>query len=223
MMKFEKQIVKEIICSKPQTIVKPREFFMAWSGVLTLAYQGFTPTLLDVKKELVQKISGIKPENPGSKWPKTTLGVLRDGEKLSLDDLCLLRKICDKFNTEINKKKFVFNIDQLQVVVFQCRTIEKRLVTYQIDLNPNEFDDNDPPERHIEDVNETMKQFSDSRLKEYWSDVSRPGNRESHYRMPHIESTLIYDLPDSKDQPSYIEDFIKEPAQSSVLCNLIWR
>ena len=95
-------------------------------------------------------------------------------------------------------------------MVFQCRSLEKRLATYQINLNPNEFDDNDPPKWHVEEVNEIMNQFSESCLEKYWMDVSRQGNRESHYRISHIESTLIYDLPSPKDQPPYIKNFIEE-------------
>ena len=119
-MKFEKGIVKEVVEIKPRTIVKPQEFFISWSGVPTLAYQGFTKPLLDIKNELERRISGIKPENPGSKWPKTTLGALRDDKQLSLDDLFVLRKICDELNGVVSEKNIVFNINTLQLWSFNA-------------------------------------------------------------------------------------------------------
>lgn len=38
--------------------------------------------------------SGLPPENPGSRWPKTTLGCLRDGARLAPDQLAALNRIC---------------------------------------------------------------------------------------------------------------------------------
>ena len=51
-----------------------------------------------------------------------------------------------------------------------------------------------------------MRQFSSNRLRKYWPDLLRDGNRESHYRVDHIEATLVFDLGTS--QPSYLDDFI---------------
>lgn len=212
MLVMEFEIVKQVVESKPRTAVKPREFFIAWSGVPTLAYQGFTKPLLDIKKELEQRIPGIKPENPGSKWPKTTLGALRDDRQLSWEDLKKLREICTKLNEGIENVPITLDIDQLEVVIFQCRSLEKRLITYPIKLDDSErYDDDEEEEEHMKnDVDKVMEQFSEARLAEYWPDVSRPGNRESHYRMLHIESTLIYDLPLQRINLLNIKDFIEE-------------
>ncbi|TKJ43355.1 hypothetical protein CEE36_04805 [candidate division TA06 bacterium B3_TA06] len=210
MLVMEFEIVKQVVESKPRTAVKPREFFIAWSGVSTLAYQGFTRPLLGIKRELEQKIPGIKPENPGSKWPKTTLGALRDDRQLSWVDLNILRDICNNLNQQIDGSKIILPIHQLEVVIFQCRSLEKRLITYPIELNSKEYDEEVNGQHKENDVDKVMDQFHETRLAGYWSDVSRPGNRESHYRMLHIESTLIYDLPPPKNQPTYIDTFIEE-------------
>ena len=36
----------------------------------------------------------LKPENPGSKWPKVSLAALRDGKRLSFEQLLKLKRIC---------------------------------------------------------------------------------------------------------------------------------
>jgi hypothetical protein len=109
-------------------LVRPREFFIAWQGVPTLAYEGFTETLLSIKQELKTQIPGLIIENPGSLWPKTTLGALNDTKKLSLEDTYKLKQICNKFHSEIIKIE-PFKITMLSIVLFQCRSLEKRLLT----------------------------------------------------------------------------------------------
>ena len=43
-------IIEQIIKRKPCTAIRPREFFISWSGVPTLAYEGFSGTLLEIKR-----------------------------------------------------------------------------------------------------------------------------------------------------------------------------
>lgn len=199
-----KNIIKDIVSLIPTTVVRPREFFIAWSGVPTLAYDGFTPSLLKIKSEIGKQIKGLKKEKPGSKWPKTTLGALRDDRSLSWDDLLALRDICDKMNDKIVKDE-VFNIEQLQAVIFQCRSLEKRLISYSIDLDKSQEPDIDATP---EPVDETMAQFARDNLEKYWPSARKDGGRESHYRLPYIEATLVYDLP--AEQPLYIDEFTKQ-------------
>jgi hypothetical protein len=208
-MNAEKQILRDLINCHLCTSARPREFFVAWSGVITLAYQGFTPSLLSIKQEIEKTIPGLIPENPGSAWAKTTLGCLKDDKQLSFNSLFKLRKICSRFNQRIQKENISFDVRQLDFVVFQCRSLEKRLITSPISLDVNRYDQSDPERDHIEKiVNPIMSQFHESRLTEYFPYVMRSGNRESHYRDTHIESTLVFDLP--MNQPLYIAEFIEE-------------
>ena len=55
---------------------------------------GFPRALLDLKDALADTCKGLAPENPGSKWPKTTLGALRDGTRLTPEQLQQLNAIC---------------------------------------------------------------------------------------------------------------------------------
>lgn len=202
-----KNILSEIIGLKKQTVVNPKEFFVAWSGVLTLAYKGFSSTLLELKNDIKQRIPELKPENSGSIWPKTTLGALRDDKKLSLNDTEKLRNICDKIKPD---EKYILEIDQLQIVIFQCRSLEKRLLTYPIRMESASNAIDNIPEWHLKEVNAIINQFSTDNLAMYWKDLLRDGNRESHYRTTHIEATLVYDIPDKHPLHDSIDNFIKE-------------
>lgn len=45
----------------------PRRFFVSWSGVLVLAYQGFSPSLEALKDHISREAGSLPKENPGSK------------------------------------------------------------------------------------------------------------------------------------------------------------
>jgi hypothetical protein len=44
--------------------------------------------------DLPNYYGGLPPENPGSRWPKTSLGALRDGRRLTPEQFKVLMKIC---------------------------------------------------------------------------------------------------------------------------------
>jgi hypothetical protein len=201
-------IVRNVVAAKPFTSVKPREFFISWSGVPTLAYQGFSPTLVSIKRELETLIPGLKQDNPGSRWPKTTLGALRDGRTLSLGEVRTLREICDELNAGI-REDGIIEVRRLSFVVSQCRSLERRLLTLPVALAPRDLpaEDDKPSQEELDRVEATMAQFTEP-LERYLRFVQRDGNRESHYRTPHIESTLIFDL--ARQQPLYMAEFIDQ-------------
>ena len=188
-------IVPGIVSTHSPTSVKPGEFFVSWNGVPTLAYKGFSPTLLAIKKEIEQRLLGIKKENPGARWPKTTLGALRDDRTLSMGDAETLRQICTKFNDTIPDTSFP--ISELSLVVFRCRSLEDRLLTHTIALagSGTEPSMEECLKKHEQEVADIMDQFSSARLVEYFPKLQEPGNRESHYRYTHVEATLVFDLP----------------------------
>lgn len=204
-MKFN--IIKDIVSSKPPTFIKPRGFFIAWQGVPTLAYQGFSNILLQIKQEIQAAVPSLCDENPGSLWPKTSLGALKDNKFLDWQHAVKLRNICTAFNEKVEKASAVFKISQLSVVLFQCRSLEKRLVTFRISLNgPPLYYEDFIPDSHQAMTDQIMRQFDRGRLSEYLKDLNREGNRESDYRKDFIEAALVFELP--KNQPQYIQDFI---------------
>jgi hypothetical protein len=206
-MEVDLDVIKQIISAKPKTVVKPREFFIAWQGVPTLAYQGFSPTLLDIKTHIREKIPNLREENHGSLWPKTTLGAMGDGKYLTLEEASKLREICSQLNQHIDPHQHRFEIGSLSIVEFECRSLERRRDTYQVQLEGTPGDNDDPTLEHAAFVHLTMEQFSADRLPEYLPNLNREGNRVSHYQEDHVEATLVYDLPKPELQPPFIKQF----------------
>mmetsp|Transcript_71500 Transcript_71500/g.221787 ORF Transcript_71500/g.221787 Transcript_71500/m.221787 type:complete len:134 (+) Transcript_71500:466-867(+) len=69
-------------------LLEPRALFVAWSGVITLAYAGWPPQAVAAKARFHEVTgSALAPEQPGSRWPKTTLGALREDRVLTLEEL----------------------------------------------------------------------------------------------------------------------------------------
>jgi hypothetical protein len=56
--------------------LQPRDFFVAFGGVLCVAFDGFPQCIERLKAALEVKAPTMIPENMGSKWAKATLGAL---------------------------------------------------------------------------------------------------------------------------------------------------
>ena len=59
-----------------------------------MQYRGFSPALAGLKHELNSRHSELPRENPGSKWPKTSVGALKDNQRLTPEHLSVLLKLC---------------------------------------------------------------------------------------------------------------------------------
>ena len=59
-----------------------------------IAHRGFPEALLLLKSSLESTHPALPKENSGSKWPKTTLGALRDKQRLTPDQLEALNRLC---------------------------------------------------------------------------------------------------------------------------------
>jgi hypothetical protein len=187
----KKQIIRDIVQSYTKTRVEAGMFFISWNGVPTLAYRGFSPVLLNIKQDISTQLPYLREENPGSGWPKTTLGALDDGITLSMKDLVTLKDICDAMNPGV--QPYVITIANLDLVLYSCRSLEQRLMTESIPLTGPQ-DPSPPPQDHIDEVSGIMDQFSRNHLQDYLPYVQKEGHRISHYREPVIEATLVHDL-----------------------------
>ena len=129
------------------TELVPLSFFVAWSGVLTLVYEGFPPCLVDIKATLTESLA-VAPEKFGSLWPKastpltarlsqhglspllsphasqTTLAALRDDAPLSLADLQTLRDLCSEHAAALRQERPV-RVDSVSVVAYEQRGLER--------------------------------------------------------------------------------------------------
>ena len=204
----EKNILKELIINTKRTEIKCKQFFLSWSGVMTLAYNGFSNVILDLKEQVNRKFPGLSKEFSGSKWPKTTLGALNEGKNLDIEDVIKIKEICNNFDPKILNNKF--EIDNLSVVLFYCRSLEKRISTIEIPLK-NPQDSSGPRQNHILKVKNTHSQFETKNLQNYLPLLQKGGKQRNYYRMPYIESTLVHEL---KEVPRLIDEFRNEIDQA---------
>lgn len=195
-----------LIAQERRCFIKPRAFFIAWCGVPMLTYHGFPNPILQLKAALEHDFPHLVPENPGSKWPGTTLGALKEGLVLSLEDLQCLRQICDDFAPLIQKADAHFAVTELHYILFACRSLEKKLLNVALPLKKGQFDTSPFPNKHLNWIQHIHTQFDSQRLEDYLPAVQQAGHRVDHYRRPHVEGTLVIDLPD--EQPAYLSDFI---------------
>ena len=114
-------------------VLEARGFLVAWGGVLALAFADWPPLLLAIKAALNaladQALNPkpdvmLAPENPGSRWPKITIGALQPDAQLSLEDLRALRSLCEKSAEEM--EGLVWNVSELQVATFTSRSLAQR-------------------------------------------------------------------------------------------------
>jgi hypothetical protein len=56
--------------------------------------RGFPPALVRLKQHLDRRHGSLPKENPGSKWPKTSLGAVKDKCRLDPQQLDSLLRIC---------------------------------------------------------------------------------------------------------------------------------
>ncbi len=201
------EVVRRIATGKPSTRLVPRKFFVARSGVLTVAFRGFSPTLLAIKKEVAAAFPSIRPELPGSRWPKITLAALVPNKQLALLDVFALMKICAEWDQELQLSENTLLVDHVNVVHYRCRSLEERIDTHSIRLSGLPPEDEDPPSWHREQVDRVLRQLSPERLDEYLPHVCRVERDIRHYRRTHEGSSLVISPPE--DYLPFIAEFAR--------------
>lgn len=206
--KYDLNILRKIISSNPCTKIFPREFFIAWSGVPVLAYKRFSNTIVNIKTEIEKNVHNLEEEKPGSKWPKTSLGALSEDRILKMQDFKTLFMICEKVNRKMPLNDGI-PIDKLQIVVSLCRSLERRLITSEINLL------NDDTDCHysistdqIQKVDSVLNRFDKNNLNNYFKEVITQKNDIIHYRDDYSQVVLVFDLP--IESANYIDDFVEE-------------
>lgn len=172
--------------------LRPLEFFVAWHGVLTIAYSGFPPALCKLKRGINAIFPSIPKENPGSLWPKTSLACLKDSKFLSMSQLVQLREICRDENLRFSEEDAVF-VDKLSVVVYQNCCLEKTLMFTEIPLQ-RPVNSSEPLLEEGLHIRSVLDEFADDNLCNYYSQVIREGHRTTHYRDPKVGSTIVHFL-----------------------------
>lgn len=120
-------------------VLRPFAFFVSWQGVLTLAYRGFPEPLVALKAGLADYYGGLPEENPGSRWPKTSLGALKDGRRLTPEQLKKLNAVCWEcsgvFQTPGAPRQQAVLVDRLSSVIYECRSLERQISKHVMRIN----------------------------------------------------------------------------------------
>ena len=118
-----------------EAVFEARGFIVAWGGVLALAFADWPPLLLAIKAMLNAPADGdvwgremieLAEENHGSRWPKITIAALLPGQQLTLEDLRVLRTLCQQSAEEMAREGLVWNVGELRVAAFTSRSLEQR-------------------------------------------------------------------------------------------------
>eukprot|EP00192_Tetraselmis_astigmatica_P021737 CAMPEP_0117659398 /NCGR_PEP_ID=MMETSP0804-20121206/6412_1 /TAXON_ID=1074897 /ORGANISM="Tetraselmis astigmatica, Strain CCMP880" /LENGTH=292 /DNA_ID=CAMNT_0005466055 /DNA_START=74 /DNA_END=952 /DNA_ORIENTATION=- len=192
--------MEPLIKGSHKCLLKPVHFFVSWHGVLTLVYSGFPPPLVMLKQGIMDAFPSLPAENPGSKWPKTSLGCLKEGKRLSPEDLTRLNRICTSFSRALQgDEDLAVTVDILSIVMFQCCSLETRFCEMQVELSDaadqqgggRRIDEQPPSAEELACVDGVVGAASRAG---YWYFASKDGNDEKHYRGPHHGVTLVHPL-----------------------------
>lgn len=205
----EQTPLEAVLAACPTCFLQPYVFFVSWQGVLTLAFSGFPPALLELKGAISEACPELPQENPGSKWPKTTFGAVRDGKRLTPEQLTTLNAICKEESaafTETDRVKDALRIwvDRVAVVLFSCRSLQRLLISHEVLLDAT-VDPRPVDPMEQERVHAIVEEAYQD---DYWFAASRDGNRAGHYTSQCIGATLMHKLaafsggaPDSLSAP----------------------
>ena len=178
--------VRDLCACETACTLHPACFFVAWNGVLTLVYRGFPCSLARLKQRLAEAETslGLCGESFGSRWPKTTLGALRDGAPPpSLDELDALKGLCREHNGLL--AGMASDVDALSIVSYAARGLERGAGRRLLDAPLAPAADerarlSAPDEAELSIVRRVLSDWDD--LREYWPRVAAPGSRIGSYR-----------------------------------------
>lgn len=107
----------------------------------------------------------------------------------------MLRNICDEIKAD---EKHILEIDQLQIVIFQCRSLEKRLLTYPIRMESALNAMDNIPEWHLKEVHAIIDQFLTDNLvcigKIYFVTETEKAITEQLIQKQHLYMTFLTSL-----------------------------
>jgi hypothetical protein len=178
------------VASTPAFVLQPATFFVARSGVVTLAYHWFPQGVLELKRAISHRLPLLPPEQPGSRWPKTTLAALRADEPLEVDEIERLRALTSDGDRCLARSGVSIRVTSLELVHIRNRALEGEGPRRRLPLSP-EMDSAGPDPEHAARVSRILDQWGHWPDGGYTDDIRRDGHRERHYRMPCNELTLV--------------------------------
>ncbi|KAK9815519.1 hypothetical protein WJX72_004976 [[Myrmecia] bisecta] len=186
--------LEELMQETPHCYLQPKAFFVSWQGVLTLAFRGFPTALITLKAALQRHHPALATENSGSKWPKTTLGAIKDKKRLMPEQLTKLMAVCAEesacFAAAEEIAGLQVRVDKAAIAMYECRSLERLLSLNEVRFSAAE-DTSLPSPEEQQRVQTILDEAAEP---DYWFAASRDGNRELHYRGPALGVTLAHFL-----------------------------
>ncbi|KAJ3060942.1 T-complex protein 1 subunit beta [Podochytrium sp. JEL0797] len=198
-------VLPALVASTQTTRLVPHTFFIAWNGVLTLAFTGFPAELVSLKDRISTEFgTTIPPENPGSKWPKMSLGALNDGKHLSSENVDQLNAICTQMATNLFLLQDEFPVTKVSYVVLGCASLERIVLRVDMELKGG-AGNAEVSQEQIESVDKVLKESEDKEA--YLVQIQKPGHRASHYKQHRVEATLVTFLGGNPDVVAILDQF----------------
>lgn len=176
----------------PTSYMEPYAFFVSWRGVLTLAFSGWSPAVKDLKDRISRAHPTLPKESPGSQWPKTSIGCLRDGVTLTKDQFSALASLCKLHSS----RQFGLSdcpqiaLDSAAIAIYENRCLE-RLVSLQTVQFSAARDGHGPS---LEEKHRIQSILLEADEPGYYDEVAKEGNRAPHYVDPALGVTLMHPL-----------------------------
>ncbi|KAJ7549805.1 hypothetical protein O6H91_07G070300 [Diphasiastrum complanatum] len=180
----------DIVEVTPVSVMQPVKYFFTWQGVLTIAYSGIPPSLLQLKKRIKEEFPGIRNESAGSLWPITSLACLHDRRYPSLSQLYELHHICSEESSSLVVSPYVL-LNNLSVVLYGNCCLEKNMLVTRIPLSyPADF--TGPPLEESTYVAKVLNDFKAENLENYLAHFSEDGYHSAHYKNSRSGVSLVH-------------------------------
>ena len=189
-------VVARAVRAGQPTALAPVGALVAWGGVPTLVFAGFTPSIIRVKAELARTFPGMRAESGGSQFAKTSLGALCPEENctLTVAELKALRAVCATFAARIARDAWVLPIDDLQFSLYgdRAQRASTRLLTLPLPFSKSTASSSSETagaaaRQHAAEV---ARPFMEGDLTAYHAKAAR-GNRLPHYQQRHLGASLV--------------------------------
>ena len=172
-------VLRRMAGAATATQLEPRSFFVAWSGVLVLAYDGFTPPLASIKRALNESALPLCRESFGSKWPKTTLGaVADDAPPLTAAQLAALKALCLRHSQAFTG--CAVPVRAASLVSYDWRGLEQLTARDDCVMDAAAATPEPPTDEERSRVSGVLAEWDD--VDAYLAPANQPGSRASTYR-----------------------------------------
>lgn len=170
----------------PSAALRASKFFLAGSGVLTLAFEGLTAGLIDLKTRISV---GLRAEHPGSTWPKVTLAALNTPNPLSDQEVAQLWSATTYADSMLAAEPTEVRIGEVVAVEALTRSLEMTGRKVQVSLGDHV--ERTVPDSHGQYVRGILDQWNQNPSGRYLAMLRKMGHGRDHYHRPCLIRTMV--------------------------------